>query len=85
MPMPIQNRLKVLMAEKALRERRKLSYKEMEQESGVPLSVLTLYTAQKVRRYDSETLSKLCRYFECQPGDLLEYYEDEETHNKKKK
>ena len=72
----IQNRLKVLMAEKALNERRRLSYEEMAKESGVPKSVLTAYTAQKVRRYDVDTMSKICKYFNCQPGDLLEYFED---------
>ncbi len=28
---------------------------------------------------DTRSLDKLCKYFNCQPGDLLEYEESEET------
>lgn len=27
---------------------------------------------------DTRTISKLCKYFNCQPGDILEYVPDEE-------
>lgn len=27
---------------------------------------------------DTRTISKLCKYLECQPGDILEYVPDEE-------
>jgi putative transcriptional regulator len=74
--MPIQNRLKILIAEKELREQRKLSYRTVEKESNVPLSVLAGYANQRVNRFDGETLEKLCRYFDCQPGDLLIYADD---------
>jgi putative transcriptional regulator len=74
--MAIYNKLKVLIAEKEIRENRKLSYRIVAQEAGIPLSVLTLYTSQKVRRFDIETLQKLCRYFDCQPGDLLVFADD---------
>lgn len=77
--MPIQNRLKVLMAEKSLREKRRLTYREVSQEADIPKSVLSLYVAQKVRRFDIETLEKLCKYFNIQPGDLLFYEEPEKT------
>jgi len=69
--MTIYNKIKVLIAEKEIREGRKLSYRIVAQESDIPLSVLTLYTAQKVKRFDGQTLEKLCTYFKCQPGDLL--------------
>jgi putative transcriptional regulator len=74
--MAIYNKLKVLIAEKEIREGRKLSYRIVAQEAGIPLSVLTLYTAQKVRRFDTQTLEKLCRYFGAQPGDLLVFSAD---------
>jgi len=69
--MAIYNKLKILIAEKELRENRKLPHRVVAQEAGIPLSVLTLYMSQKVRRFDIETLEKLCRYFGVQPGDLL--------------
>lgn len=82
--MAIYNKLKVLLAEKELREGRKLSHRTVAQEAGIPLSVLTLYMSQKVRRFDVETLQKLCKYFGVQPGELLIYSEDPPSSTKKK-
>ncbi|MGN1468202.1 MAG: helix-turn-helix domain-containing protein [Ruminococcus sp.] len=31
---------------------------------------------------DTRTISKLCKYLNCQPGDILEYVPDEEPENK---
>ena len=74
--MAIYNKLKILIAEKELREGRKLPHRTVAQEADIPLSVLTLYMSQKVRRFDTETLQKLCRYFGVQPGELLVFSED---------
>ncbi len=82
--MAIYNKLKVLLAEKEIRENRKLSHRTVAQEAGIPLSVLTLYMSQKVRRFDVETLQKLCRYFGVQPGELLVYSEDPPNHDPSK-
>ena len=71
--MPIYNKLKILIANKENMESRKLSYRTVAQEAGIPLSVLTEYTGQRVRRFDINTLEKLCRYFGVQPGELLGY------------
>jgi putative transcriptional regulator len=82
--MAIFNKLKILIAEKELREGRKLSHRIVAQEADIPLSVLTLYMSQKVRRFDTETLQKLCRYFGVQPGDLLVFSDNPpETSNNK--
>jgi len=67
-----------------LMENRKLSHRTVAQEAGIPLSVLTLYMAQKVRRFDTETLQKICRYFGIQPGDLLVFSDDPPAPKKKK-
>jgi putative transcriptional regulator len=82
--MPIYNKLKILIAEKELREGRKLPQRVIAQEADIPLSVLTLYISQKVRRFDTETLQKLCRYFGVQPGDLLVYSDNSSDHPKQK-
>lgn len=82
--MTIKNKLRLLIADKEYRENRKISYRTVAQEADIPLSVLTDYTSQKVKRFDVKTLEKLCRYFDCQPGDLLEYVPDEEEPKTKK-
>ncbi len=83
--MAIYNKIKILIAEKELREGRKLSHRTVAQEAGIPLSVLTLYMSQKVKRFDVETLQKLCRYFGVQPGDMLIYSDDLPDQSKPKK
>lgn len=82
--MAIYNKLKVLIAEKEIRDNRKLTYRTVAEEANIPVSVLTSYASQNVGRFDGETLQKLCRYFNCQPGDLLVYTEDPPPSNKKK-
>lgn len=82
--MAIKNKLKILISEKEYREGRKLSYRTVAEEAGISLSVLTDYTSQRVKRFDAVTLEKLCQYFECQPGDLLEYSPDDDLPKTKK-
>lgn len=31
----------------------------------------------KQKRVDTETINKICKYFSIQPGDFMEYFEDE--------
>lgn len=75
--MAIKTKLKILISQKEYREGRRLSYRTVAEESGIPLSVLADYASSKVRRFDVNTLQKLCEYLECQPGDLLEYAPDD--------
>jgi DNA-binding Xre family transcriptional regulator len=58
--MAIQNRLKVLLAEKELREGRKLTYRLVSKETGLAIDTLTAYMTQKVNRFDRSTLETLC-------------------------
>ena len=72
--MPIHNRLKIVWAEKEIREGKKLSYKQVAKDTGIPISVLTRYTSQQVKRFDVETLEKLCVYFDVKDiGEILSY------------
>jgi len=32
----------------------------------------------KSKRVDTETINRLCKAFDCQPGDIMEYIPDEE-------
>ena len=75
--MAIQNRLKVLLAEKELREERKLTYRLVAQETGLAIGTLTEYMTQRVRRFDKTTLETLCNYLSCDVGDLLGYSPDQ--------
>jgi len=75
--MTIQNRLKVLLAEKELRENRKLTYRTVAKETGLAIGTLTAYMTQNVNRFDKSTLETLCQYLSCNVGDLLNYSPDD--------
>jgi putative transcriptional regulator len=73
--MPIKNRLKILIAEKELKENRKLTLRTIAQETGVSTNSLTAYNNQDVERFDASVLIAFCTYFNCDVGDILFFEE----------
>ena len=67
--MPIIVNLDVMLA------KRKMRSKELAAIIGISEQNLSLLKSGKVRGVRFETLEKICRALECQPGDLLEYRE----------
>ena len=65
--MPIVVRLDVMLA------RRKMRGRDLAERIGITEQNLSLLKSGKVKGVRFETLAKLCRELECQPGDLLEY------------
>jgi putative transcriptional regulator len=65
--MPIIVRLDVMIA------RRKVSSKDLAARIGITEANLSLLKRGHVKGVRFETLAKLCRELDCQPGDLLEY------------
>ena len=71
--MAIKNRFKILIAEKEMRENRKLTLRTISQEIKVSTNSLTAYAHQDVVRYDAAVLGAFCKYFNCGVGDILFY------------
>ena len=71
--MAIANRLKILIAEKEFREKRKLPYRIVSEETGVSVNAITAYGTQNVARFDAPILEAFCKYFNCGVGDILFY------------
>lgn len=61
----------VLLAE------RKMTSKTLAQRIGITPANLSILKTGKARGIRFETLSKICHELDCQPGDILEYREDE--------
>jgi len=56
--------------------RHKLSQRDLARGTGIhPYTISKLYH-EKVSRLELSHLEKLCEFFQCQPGDLLEYLPD---------
>jgi len=56
--------------------KRKMSVTELSEKVGITMANLSILKNGKAKAVRLETLEKLCRALDCQPGDLLEYVED---------
>lgn len=69
--MAIVVNLDVMMA------KRKMSLNELSEKVGLTLSNLSILKTGKAKAIRFSTLNSICQVLECQPGDILEYQEDE--------
>lgn len=72
----IRIRLRVLIAAKEHRDERKWSYTDINAATGVGTSTLTKWANDEAEYLDRGTLAALCKFFECGPGEVLEYVRD---------
>lgn len=69
--MPIIANLDVMMA------KRKMSLNELSEKVEVTLSNLSILKTGKAKAIRFSTLEAICKALDCQPGDILEYVDDE--------
>lgn len=69
--MPIKIHLDKIMSEK------KVSLNELSHRVGITLSNLSIIKNQKSKAIRLSTLEALCKALDCQPGDMIEYIEEE--------
>lgn len=69
--MAIVVNLDVMMA------KRKMSLNELSDKVGLTLSNLSILKTGKAKAIRFSTLELICNSLDCQPGDILEYVEDE--------
>ncbi len=58
--------------------KRKMSVTELSEKVGITIANVSVLKNGKAKAIKISTLMKLCQALECQPGDLLEYVEEEE-------
>lgn len=75
----IRFRLAELIADKAFKERRVVSMSEVAAATWIHRATLSRIANQPGTNISTDLVDKLCRYFKCQPGDVLTYIEDEVT------
>ena len=73
----IRFRLAELIADKAFKERRVVSISEIADATGIHRATLSKMANQPGANIGSEIIDKLCRFFRCQPGDLMGFVDDE--------
>ena len=57
--------------------KRKVKSKELSKFVGITEQNLSLLKTGKVKGVRLSTLNAICKYLQCQPGDILEYREDD--------
>ena len=73
----IRFRLTELIADKAFKERRVVPLSEVAAATGIHRATLSKIANQPRTNISTDLVDKLCRYFECQPGNVLTYIEEE--------
>ena len=58
--------------------RRKMSLSELSERVDISIVNLSVLKTGKAKAVRFSTLESICRVLNCQPGDILEYREDEE-------
>lgn len=71
--MPIIVNLDVMMA------KRKISLNELSERVELTLSNLSILKTGKAKAIRFSTLDAICKALDCQPGDILEYANDNDT------
>ncbi len=57
--------------------RRKMSLTELSDRVGITMANLSILKKGKAKAIRFTTLNAICNVLDCQPGDILEYQEDE--------
>ncbi|MCR3956695.1 MAG: helix-turn-helix transcriptional regulator [Gudongella sp.] len=57
--------------------KRKMSVTELSEKVGITLANVSILKNGKAKAIRLSTLDSICRALDCQPGDILEYREDD--------
>lgn len=68
-----------LLAEKEIRENKRYSIKEVAEGAGLSRAGVYPWLDGTVRSVRLDTLEAICRFLECQPGDLLTLSDGEQV------
>lgn len=72
----MNSKLSVLVAERRMREGRAPGIRTIAAESGASVSTVQRLMNNTMKRVPLDDLAALCRYFDCQVGDILVYTPD---------
>ena len=57
--------------------KRKMSVTELSERVGITMANISVLKNGKAKAVKISTLNSICKALDCQPGDILEYQEDE--------
>lgn len=69
----VYNRFKILLAEKEIKENRRIPYDEIKEKTGIATSSISAWATNDIKRYDAKMIAAFCEYFDCKVVDLIVY------------
>ncbi|MEM9681032.1 MAG: helix-turn-helix transcriptional regulator [Bacteroidota bacterium] len=69
--------MKIIVNLDVVLAKRKMKLKELSEIVGISMTNLSLLKTGKAKGIRFSTLMGICQALSCQPGDILEYYEEE--------
>jgi putative transcriptional regulator len=72
----VYNRLKILLAEKEIKENRRISYDEIKEQTGIAASSISAWATNDIKRYDAKMIEAFCLFFDCEVEDLIVFERD---------
>lgn len=70
--------MKIIVNLDVVMAQRKIGLTELAQKVDITMANLSILKNNKAKAIRFSTLEALCKALDCQPGDILEYREDEE-------
>jgi putative transcriptional regulator len=71
----IRIKFKQLLDDKGFRERRRINLAEVVESTGLSKATISRIANTPGYNANLDAVDALCKYFECDPGDLLDYVE----------
>ncbi len=59
--------------------KRKMSVTELSEKVGITMANMSILKNGKAKAIKVETLNKVCKALDCQPADILEFVDDEDS------
>jgi DNA-binding Xre family transcriptional regulator len=75
----LRNNLTILLAQKAKKERRRITLKTASDETGINKYTIYAIANDSIKEYSKDSIVKLCGYLDCDVGDLLTLEDIPET------
>lgn len=70
--------LKKLLDDKIFEKKEKITLNQVSDETGISRATLNRIANTPGYNTNTDTLNSLCKYFECTPGELMEYVQEDE-------
>ena len=70
--------MSIIINKDVMLAKRKMSVTELSERVGITMANISILKNGKAKAIKLSTLNSICKALNCQPGDILEYVEDED-------